>query len=63
MNKTDAEPPIVGPLPARNISPGAVPAGGDPYAALEALMVVVEALCPEWPPRPGAFAPSSRFIL
>jgi len=25
---------------------------GDPYAALDDLMVVVEALCPTWPERP-----------
>jgi hypothetical protein len=25
----------------------------DPYEALDDLMVVVEALCPKWPPRPA----------
>jgi hypothetical protein len=27
------------------------PLDGDPFEALESLMVVVEALCPTWPPR------------
>lgn len=28
------------------------PIARDPYAALDDLMVVVEALCPQWPARP-----------
>jgi len=35
---------------------------GDPYAALDELMVVVEALCPEWPPRP-TFVDGGRMLL
>lgn len=40
------------------------PAGDlyDPYEALDQLMVVVEALCPQWPERP-AFPPHARFLL
>ena len=34
----------------------------DPYAALFELMVVVEALCPTWPPRESTFK-DSVFIL
>jgi hypothetical protein len=32
------------------------------YEALDDLMSVVEALCPEWPPR-GIFQGSGRFLL
>jgi hypothetical protein len=35
---------------------------GDPYAALDDLMVVVEALCPEWPSRP-LFVDGGRMLL
>jgi hypothetical protein len=34
----------------------------DPYAALDELMVVVEALCPEWPERPP-FRNGGRMLL
>lgn len=34
----------------------------DPYAALDELMVVVEALCPEWPERPP-FKDGGRMLL
>ncbi|MBK7657606.1 MAG: hypothetical protein IPJ28_00035 [Betaproteobacteria bacterium] len=34
----------------------------DPYRALDELMVVVEALCPEWPPRP-LFKDGGRMLL
>jgi hypothetical protein len=34
----------------------------EPYEALDDLMSVVEALCPEWPPR-GIFQGSGRFLL
>jgi len=35
---------------------------GDPFRALDELMVVVEALCPTWPERP-TFESSTRFLL
>ena len=35
---------------------------GDPYIALDELMVVVEALCPEWPERPP-FRDGGRMLL
>lgn len=34
----------------------------DPFAALDELMVVVEALCPEWPPRP-TFVNGGKMLL
>lgn len=34
----------------------------DPYAVLDDLMVVVEALCPAWPERP-TFRETDRFLL
>jgi hypothetical protein len=60
MRKSDRQTPIIGPVPS--ILPGSIESGRDPYEALDALMLVVEALCPEWPPR-NTFAASSRFIL
>lgn len=36
--------------------------GRDPFAILDDLMTVVEALCPSWPHR-GTFASSSKFLL
>lgn len=36
--------------------------GPDPYAALDDLMCVIEALCPIWPPRP-IFGPASDLKL
>ena len=43
-----------------------LPAGAseheDPYRALDELMVVVEALCPEWPRR-GLFSSASTMLL
>ncbi len=41
------------------ITPEATP---DPFAALDELMVVVEALCPEWPQR-GLFVDGGRMLL
>jgi len=38
------------------------PLEADPYAALDELMVVVEALCPEWPPRP-VFVDGGKMLL
>lgn len=38
------------------------PPAGDPFEALDDLMVVVEALCPTWPPRP-IFRDSGHFRL
>jgi hypothetical protein len=34
-------------------APAGTPRDGDPFEALDDLMTVVEALCPEWPPRSG----------
>ena len=34
----------------------------DPYRTLDDLMVVIEALCPEWPER-GAFVDSGKMLL
>lgn len=34
----------------------------EPYEALDDLMSVVEALCPQWPPR-GIFQGSEKFLL
>ena len=34
----------------------------DPFLVFDELMVVVEALCPVWPDRPG-FEGSTRFLL
>lgn len=34
----------------------------DPFRALDELMVVVEALCPEWPPR-ESFTGAERMLL
>jgi len=34
----------------------------DPFAVLDDLMTVIEALCPSWPQR-GTFASSSKFLL
>jgi hypothetical protein len=34
----------------------------DPYRTLDDLMVVVEALCPVWPPR-DPFKPGGRMLL
>jgi hypothetical protein len=34
----------------------------DPFEALDDLMVVIEALCPKWPPR-ETFSSSSIFLL
>ena len=51
MKSTDAgreEPVLVG---AGGL-PGQAPAASDPFADLDDLMVVVEALCPVWPERP-----------
>ncbi len=39
------------------------PAGkGDPYETLDDMMVVVEALCPKWPPR-GTFKAGGNWLL
>lgn len=35
------------------------PPHGDPYAALDDLMVVVEAFCPRWPERPSSLKDST----
>jgi hypothetical protein len=41
----------------------AAPAGtGDPYKALDDLMVAVEALCPKWPPR-STFEAGGNWLL
>ncbi len=39
-----------------------VSTAGEPFEALDNLMVVIEALCPTWPER-GTFVGSSRFLL
>jgi hypothetical protein len=39
-----------------------MPNSRDPFAALDDLMVVVEALCPAWPPRQG-FGPMANLRL
>jgi hypothetical protein len=39
-----------------------VSAGEDPYQTLDELMVVVEVLCPVWPPREG-FINGGRMLL
>ena len=42
---------------------GVAPAAtGDPYMALDDLMVVVETLCPRWPPR-GTFEAGGNWLL
>jgi hypothetical protein len=38
------------------------PPASDPFADLDDLMVVVEALCPEWPAR-GVFGPMAEMRL
>lgn len=43
-------------------APIAPPLTQDPFQALDDLMQVIEALCPEWPPR-ESLAPSGPFIL
>ena len=40
-------------LAADGGAPAGPPRHGDPFEALDDLMTVVEALCPEWPPRSG----------
>jgi hypothetical protein len=40
-------------LAADGAPPPGPPRDGDPFGALDDLMTVVEALCPEWPPRSG----------
>jgi len=40
----------------------AVPSDDDPYRALDELMAVVEALCPQWPER-GVFVDSGKMLL
>ena len=60
MSRRDRPPEIFtadGGLPAAPVEPG-----HDPLAALDQLMVVVEALCPVWPERP-TFEGSTRFLL
>lgn len=44
------------------LAPPAVSSAGDPWRALDELMVVVQALCPVWPDRP-TFESSTRFLL
>ncbi|HMN44175.1 MAG TPA: hypothetical protein PKE27_06375 [Povalibacter sp.] len=39
-----------------------VPPEDDPYRALDELMAVVEALCPEWPER-GVFVDGGKMLL
>ena len=34
----------------------------EPYEALDDLMSVIEALCPQWPPR-GTFTSAGKFLL
>jgi hypothetical protein len=41
---------------------GAASSDREPYEALDDLMCVVEALCPEWPAR-GIFQSSGKFLL
>jgi hypothetical protein len=41
---------------------GAAVSEREPYEALDDLMCVVEALCPQWPPR-GIFQGSGKFLL
>jgi hypothetical protein len=38
------------------------PRSADPYAALDDLMVVVEALCPKWPERESSLK-DGKFVL
>ena len=53
MTLTDKIQPLAGDLPVLAADP---PPCGDPFAALDQLLVVVEALCPAWPPRAPAEA-------
>lgn len=52
------EPPFV----ADGGLPYAPSGSTDPFAALDELMRVVEALCPEWPERPP-FSANARMLL
>ncbi len=60
MNSSTA--PVDAPFAASAGVQSPVPLEGDPYAALDDLMVVVEALCPEWPERPP-FKEGGRMLL
>ena len=57
--KKPAEPPFAA---AGGLGAPVLGEDGDPYRALDDLMAVVEALCPEWPPRPG-FMNGGRMLL
>jgi hypothetical protein len=50
------------PLAAEGGIPGSPPRTGDPYEALDDLMVVIEQLCPRWPPR-GTFKADGLWLL
>lgn len=51
MTRTDAASADGAPAAQSAVKAAAVP-WRDPYAALDDLMCVIEALCPVWPPRP-----------
>ena len=53
-------PPTI--LVADGGAPATMAKSRDPFAALDDLMFVVEALCPVWPPRPG-FGPMGNLRL
>lgn len=50
------------PLAAEGGLPGSPPHKGDPYEALDDLMVVIEQLCPRWPQR-GTFKADGLWLL
>jgi hypothetical protein len=63
--------PLADPRAARSPAPHLAAEGGiteassdqrEPFAALDDLMVVVEALCPRWPPR-ATFGPMPNLRL
>lgn len=53
---------VEAPIAAEGGLPAAAPCGDDPWRALDELMAVVEALCPEWPERP-TFREDAKFLL
>lgn len=60
MNSPNA--PVDAPFAASAGVQSPVATEADPYAALDELMVVVEALCPVWPERP-LFKNGGRMLL
>lgn len=62
--RVEARQATVGPSPlaANGGAAPSPPSRRDPFAAMDDLMAVMEALCPSWPPRPG-FGPMPRMLL